>query len=82
MPVTRHGARAQGKLVGRLNDISVPQPIDDCLHVLGDAMCHQAGIPPTISIHAARNAEHAVRARAGHDVTWAAPSDACALQAE
>ncbi len=82
MPLTRHGARAQGKLVGRLNDISVPQPIDDCLHVLGDAMCHQAGIPPTISIHAARNAEHAVRMGAHLAVTWAAPSNARFLKAE
>ena len=55
--------RAQGKLVGRLNDMCLPQPIDDCLRVLGDTLCHHAAIPPTISIHAARNFEHAVRSR-------------------
>ena len=52
--------RVQGKLVGRLNDMCVPQPIDDCLRVLDDALCHHADIPPVISIHAAPNAEQAV----------------------
>ena len=50
----------QGKLVGRLNDMCVPQPIDDCLRVLGDTLCHHADIPPAISIHAAPNAEQSV----------------------
>lgn len=59
--------RVQGKLVGRLNDMCVPQPVDDCLRVLGDALCHHADIPPVISIHAAPNAEHAVRA---HPEPW------------
>ena len=47
--------------MGPLGDACVPQPIDDCLRVLGDTLCHQTHIPPTVSIHAARNAEHAVR---------------------
>ena len=47
--------------MGPLGDACVPQPIDDCLRVLGNTLCHQNYIPPTVSIHAARNAEHAVR---------------------
>ena len=70
--------RAQGKLVGRLNDMCVPQPVDDCLRVLGDTLCRHADIPPVVSIHAARSAEHAVRACPelrrggvlGHCVCW------------
>ena len=39
----------------------VPQPIDECLRLLGDALCHSAAMPPIFSIHAARNAEHSAR---------------------
>ena len=50
--------------MGRLNEMCVPQPVDDCLRALGDTLCHHADIPPVISIHAAPNTlQHAVRAR-------------------
>ena len=40
---------AQGKLVGRMFEYSVPQPVDDCLHVLGRFLCGKPGHGPVLS---------------------------------
>ena len=30
---------AQGKLIGRLSEVSIAQPVDDCLKILGQMLC-------------------------------------------
>ena len=34
---------AQGKLQGRLLEFAMPQPVDECLALMGDAMCATQG---------------------------------------
>lgn len=34
-----HESCLQGKMIGRLSEISLPQPVDDCLKVLGQMLC-------------------------------------------
>jgi hypothetical protein len=36
-------AGAQGKLQGRLLEFAMPQPVDECLALMGDAMCSANG---------------------------------------
>lgn len=43
---------SQGKLQGRLLDFSTPQPIDECLAILGDAIVRQNRLAPVMSIFA------------------------------
>ena len=38
----------QGKLIGRLSEISLPQPVDDCLQVLGRLLCGGPGHGPVM----------------------------------
>lgn len=42
----------QGKLQGRLLDFSTPQPIDECLSILGDSMVRQEEVSAVISVYA------------------------------
>lgn len=42
----------QGKLQGRLLEHSTPQPIDECLAILGDAIVRQNSLSPVMSIFA------------------------------
>ncbi len=42
----------QGKLQGRLLEHSTPQPIDECLAILGDAIVRQNKLSPVMSIFA------------------------------
>lgn len=44
--------RLQGKLQGRLLEHSTPQPIDECLAILGDAIVRQNSLSPVMSVFA------------------------------
>lgn len=43
---------SQGKLQGRLLEFSTPQPIDECLAILGDAIVRQNKLSPVMSVFA------------------------------
>jgi hypothetical protein len=47
--------RAQGKLQGRIFEFSMPQPIDECLSILGDSLVHQNELSSVICTFAKPN---------------------------
>ena len=38
----------QGKMIGRLAEISLPQPVDDCLQVMGRLLCKSKHSAPVM----------------------------------
>ncbi len=42
----------QGKLQGRLLDFSIPQPIDECLSILGDSMVRHEEVTAVMGVYA------------------------------
>ena len=46
------GAVVQGKLQGRLMEFSTPQPIDECLSILGESMVRDKEVTAVIGVYA------------------------------
>ncbi len=42
----------QGKLQGRLMEFSTPQPIDECLSILGESMVRDKEVTAVIGVYA------------------------------
>jgi len=42
----------QGKLQGRLLDFSTPQPIDECLAILGESMVREKEVTAVMGVYA------------------------------
>ena len=42
----------QGKLQGRLMEFSTPQPIDECLAILGDSMVRTSEVTAVMGVYA------------------------------
>ena len=50
--VNSWGAVLQGKLQGRLMEFSTPQPIDECLSILGESMVRDKEVTAVIGVYA------------------------------